>query len=233
METLPIKIDEKDLIVCRDPELVLEEARKAAKALTDVINQKKKKVTIGGETYLEFEDWMLIARFYGISVKVTSTTQISIDDVRGYESRAEALLVRSGEVISAAEAMCLNDEKNWSARPLFMLRSMAQTRACAKALRNVLGWVPVLAGFKATPIEEMTGIDEPKENHEPPPPPWWDEPSSDKQIGALRGIMKSRGWTEEQLNDKAFKIVSHPIEDLKSLTRGEASKLIEAFQGGK
>src|SRR3990167_1775382 len=41
--------------------------------------------------------------------------------------------------------------------PLFQLRSMAQTRACAKAYRNVLAWVVVLAGFKPTPAEEMTG----------------------------------------------------------------------------
>jgi hypothetical protein len=32
---------------------------------------------------------------------------------------------------------------------------MAQTRACAKALRNVLAWVVVLAGYAPTPAEEM------------------------------------------------------------------------------
>ena len=39
--------------------------------------------------------------------------------------------------------------------PLFQLRSMAQTRACAKALRNALAWVVVLAGYKPTPAEEL------------------------------------------------------------------------------
>lgn len=42
--------------------------------------------------------------------------------------------------------------------PLFQLRSMAQTRACAKALRNALAWVVVLAGYKATPAEELDGM---------------------------------------------------------------------------
>jgi hypothetical protein len=41
--------------------------------------------------------------------------------------------------------------------PLFQLRSMAQTRACAKALSNLFKWVVVLAGYKPTPAEEMTG----------------------------------------------------------------------------
>lgn len=39
--------------------------------------------------------------------------------------------------------------------PLYSLASMAQTRANAKALRNVLSWVAVLAGYQATPAEEM------------------------------------------------------------------------------
>lgn len=39
--------------------------------------------------------------------------------------------------------------------PLYQLASMAQTRACAKALRNVLSWVAVLAGYKTTPAEEL------------------------------------------------------------------------------
>ena len=39
--------------------------------------------------------------------------------------------------------------------PLFQLRSMAQTRAAAKALRNALAWVVVLAGYEPTPAEEL------------------------------------------------------------------------------
>ena len=39
--------------------------------------------------------------------------------------------------------------------PLFQLRSMAQTRACSKVLRNAFAWVVVLAGYKPTPAEEL------------------------------------------------------------------------------
>jgi hypothetical protein len=41
-------------------------------------------------------------------------------------------------------------------KPLFQLRSMAQTRACAKALRQVFSWVVVLAGFKPSVAEELS-----------------------------------------------------------------------------
>lgn len=53
------------------------------------------------------------------------------------------------------------------AKPLFQLRSMAQTRAEAKALRGVFSWVVVLAGYKPTPAEEMTGHE--FDNRQPPP----------------------------------------------------------------
>lgn len=51
-------------------------------------------------------------------------------------------------------------------KPLFQLRSMAQTRASAKAFRHKLGWVVVLAGYSGTPAEEMTGRELPR-NREP------------------------------------------------------------------
>lgn len=44
--------------------------------------------------------------------------------------------------------------------PTFQLLSMAQTRASSKVLRMVLGFVPVLAGFKSTPAEELDGATE-------------------------------------------------------------------------
>ena len=43
------------------------------------------------------------------------------------------------------------------AKPLFQLKSMAQTRACSKVLRQVFAWIVVLAGYRPTPAEEMTG----------------------------------------------------------------------------
>lgn len=147
----------RELSVSREPAIVLEEAHRAAAALSDVVKKKKNPVIMNGEQYLEFEDWQTLGKFYGITAKVLSTTPVQFGDVVGFEARACAYHVKTGEEISAADSMCLNDETNWKSKPLFQLRSMAQTRACAKALRNVLAWVVVLAGYKPTPAEEMTG----------------------------------------------------------------------------
>lgn len=195
-----------DVAVARPPEMVLDEARKAAVALKTVLDQKPNKVMFNNEQYLEAEDWILLGRFYGITAKVDWTRHVTFGDVAGFEARAIAVRA-DGVEISAAEAMCLNDEEKWKSRPkyawcyvtksgakvvddpgpseitwipnpnkpdkkmpkkertligeetvpLFQLRSMAQTRAIAKALSNVLRWVPVLAGYKGTPAEEMSG----------------------------------------------------------------------------
>ena len=188
-----------DLSVSRAPAQVLKEAREAAQALRDVVSQKQNPVIFNNEQYLEFEDWQTVARFYGVTARVRGTGFIKFDDVVGFEAQADAVLISSGMVISAAESMCLNDEEKWSTRPkyewqtvdgkrkrvqvgevavpLFQLRSMAQTRACAKALRNVMGWVVVLSGYKPTVAEEMTGDER---YSEPPPGPRMPERKSEQ-----------------------------------------------------
>lgn len=143
------------LAMQRAPQIVLEEAAKAAHALRDVIEKKPSKVVINGKTYLTFEDWQTLGRFYGVTAAARSTTYIEYGRVRGFESHAQAVLVSTDQVISDAQAMCLDDESKWQDKPLYQLRSMAQTRACAKVLRNVLAWVVVLAGYQPTPAEEL------------------------------------------------------------------------------
>lgn len=143
--------------IARPPSVVLREAHEAAEAVKGIVEAKPKKVVINGETYLEFEDWQTVARFYGIAVQITNTQYVQYGDATGFEATAEAVHVETGRVVSRAEAMCLNDEDRWNKRPLFQIRSMAQTRAGAKALRNCLAWVVVLAGYRPTPAEEMVG----------------------------------------------------------------------------
>jgi len=60
-----------------------------------------------------------------------------------------------GIILSSAENYCGKDEERWSRSPEFQIRSMAQTRACAKALRNIYAWIVVMAGFEGTPADEI------------------------------------------------------------------------------
>jgi len=81
---------------------------------------------------------------------------VEIFGIKGAKARAEVIDLRTGMVVGGAEAYCMRDEENWKEKPWFQLASMAQTRAGAKALRNVLAWVVVLAGYRPTPAEELT-----------------------------------------------------------------------------
>jgi hypothetical protein len=114
-------------------------------------------VRINGETYLEFEDWQTVGRFYGVTAGCESEPEfVEVGGVQGF--RATAVALRAGVVISRATAYCMRDEDRWKGAPTYQVASMAQTRACAKALRNVLSWVAVLGGYKPTPAEEMDGV---------------------------------------------------------------------------
>ncbi len=186
------------------PEAVIAEAQAAASALKDVISRKPRPVMMGGEQYLEFEDWQTLGRFYAVTAgEETEPEFVNMAGVSGFKATSVAL--RDGEVISRATAYCMDDEEKWRSRtkyvyayvlksggtsvedpgfdelvwesnpfkpgktrpvkvreeageesvPLYQLASMAQTRANAKVLRNVLSWVAVLAGYRPTPAEEL------------------------------------------------------------------------------
>ena len=200
------------IAVRRDPALVLAEATKAAKALKSVMDGKAKKVVMNGEQYIENEDWVTIARFYGLTVKLESDAYCQYGDAKGFEATCVVVDV-NGIERGRATMMCLDDEDKWGERnkygfayvlkdgttttdepanpfqacqleptgkkrddgsdvmrpkkikaligtektPLFQLRSMAQTRASSKALNMLLKFVPVLAGYRPTPAEELDG----------------------------------------------------------------------------
>ena len=183
-EALPevlVQAEGESLRLARRPEEVLEDASRAAKALTKIVEDNKWMVQIGKSKHLRVEAWMTLAHFYGITGKIRECHYIQFGNAAGWEAVADAVRMSTGVAISSGEAMCLNDEKNWNVRPkyewqngkkvevgteavpLFQLRSMAQTRAISKALRNTLAWVVVLAGYSPTPAEEMTGDEQPGE----------------------------------------------------------------------
>jgi len=72
--------------------------------------------------------------------------------------------------------------------PLYQLASMAQTRANAKVLRNVLSWVAVLAGYKPTPAEELDGMAEVQDVQ--PAPRREREPGEDDEVQTSVGPVK-------------------------------------------
>jgi hypothetical protein len=145
------------LVLEGDPEAQLAYASKAATALMKVVEAKPKKVMIKGKQYLEYGSWQTLGAFFGATAGVEWTKKIEENGkFSGYEARA--IIMQKNIQISSAEASCMKSEANWNSRDEFAIKSMAQTRACAKALRNAFGWVAEMAGYESTPSEEMDAV---------------------------------------------------------------------------
>ncbi len=150
----PVIAQPKSLVLEGDPEAQLAYAQKAANALMKVVKPK----VINGKDYLMFGAWQTLGRFFGSSVGIEWTTPLADEKGKllGYEARA--VVYQNGQIISSAEASCMTSEKRWGTAEEYAIKSMAQTRASAKALRNAFGWVAELAGYESTPAEEMDGV---------------------------------------------------------------------------
>lgn len=149
-----IILKESKEMVLADPEAQLDFAKRAASALTKVVEEAKAYVDIKGNKYLKFEGWQTLARFFGLSVGIENVEKLA----NGYQAKA-VVYNREGQIVGSALAVCTREEKNWRDKPEFQLLSMAQTRAASKALRNILSWIAVLSGFKEVAAEEAEGIE--------------------------------------------------------------------------
>jgi hypothetical protein len=156
-----------------DPVRVLEEAQRVAEALKPVLVARKMTQQIGDKEHVRVEGWQTLGAMLGVVPVVVWSrpipdTQRSYSREEGYgdkrrtvngkgsdwEARVEARTLDE-RVIGAAEAMCTRDEYRWSNADDYAVRSMAQTRATSKALSGPLRFVVTLAGYEATPAEEM------------------------------------------------------------------------------
>lgn len=149
-ELVPYQPPTVSLFGTNDPAEVVNAARRAAVPLVDVIRKQKLSVKIGPSEHVRVEGWTLLGSMLGVFPICVWTRPLE----DGWEARVEAR-TRAGEVVGAAESECLRSEKTWANRDDYALRSMAQTRATSKALRQPLGFVMQLAGFNPTPAEEM------------------------------------------------------------------------------
>jgi len=134
-----------------DPGEVLKRATATAKPLADVIKRQKLHKRIGDKEHVLVEGWTLLGSMLGVFPVCVWTKPL--ENGTGWEARVEAR-TRDGQLIGAAEAMCTRAESTWKGRDEYAIRSMAQTRATSKALRQPLGFVIQLAGFEPMPAEE-------------------------------------------------------------------------------
>lgn len=138
------------------PAQIMAQATEVADVLTDLLRKKKLTMGIRGREHVLVEGWTALGSLLGVYPVVEWTRPVTNPEGQpnGWEARVEAKTL-TGIVVGAAEAQCTRDERMWRSREDYALRSMAQTRATSKALRLPLGFIVSLAGYEATPAEEM------------------------------------------------------------------------------
>ena len=121
---------------------------------------------MGGKEHLRVEAWIALASSYKCTTMVVegSVKRVSVVGFpNASEARVEVLChTPYGSVkIGGAEAECGTEgDGPWASgrQPAFAIKSMAQTRATAKAISSVFRWVVELAGYSGTPFEEMPTV---------------------------------------------------------------------------
>lgn len=136
-----------------DPAEVVVRATKVADALKGVLKSQGMIHNIQGKEHVAVEGWTTLGSMLGVTAVVTHTEPVD----GGFKATVEARTL-DGRVIGAADAICTKHERRgpWRSADDYARLSMAQTRATSKALKGPLGFVVRLAGFEATPAEEMT-----------------------------------------------------------------------------
>lgn len=153
------------------------------KLYTEMVSKKKvgDKYVEEKKNYVNVEGWQFAGASMGIFPQVVSEERIAEDGKVEYQSygkketapiykykvTVELVQITTGKIVGRAFAICSNQESKKKTFDEFAVASMAQTRATAKAFRLALGWIMKLAGYEATPTEEVGGDNTDDSSNEP------------------------------------------------------------------
>jgi hypothetical protein len=169
-------------------------AQEIASVLADVIDKQQLYSLIRDKKYVKVEGWQMLGSLLGV-FPVTEWTRKTED---GWEARVVAKTLMGAEV-GAAEALCSRQERRWATADEYAIRSMAQTRAVSKALRMPLGFVMTLAGYEATPEEEIPRDAAPATSVGGPKPP---------DVSSWPKITKAISQYDEATHDTFFQFAA-------------------------
>lgn len=115
---------------------------------------------IKGKNYAHVEGWQFAGGMLGIMPLITEVIDVSKTGETKWKATCEIVSMKDGKVMGRGFAVCSSKEGSKKSFDEYAILSMAQTRAIGKAYRNLIGWVMKLAGYEATPSEEMHKVGE-------------------------------------------------------------------------
>lgn len=236
-----------------NPSDVVARATQIANVLAPIIEQKELFKNISGKRHIMAEGWATLMGLLNVDPIVEYCRRIERADEIAYEAKVN--LVRNGIVVSSAETIASDKEHTTWSRSEQGIKSMAQTRAFGKACRMKYSWIAVMAGYSATPAEEMP--DEPRIKVPQPVakpvtyaeqpiefpgeavgpavenPPSESKPStskviSEKQQKFLFAKWRSAGFDADAL--KKYLQATYGIEHTKDLTRDQLNEVVAMIE---
>jgi len=155
-ELVPIEDQERTLqIFDMKPQAMVASATEIANVLSDVINRQGLFANIQGNKYVKLEGWNLLGSLLGVLPRERNVKEL---EDGSYEATVELISTKNGAIVGCGSAICSVTEKRWGNAEKFARRSMCITRATAKAYRLGMSWIINLAGYEATPYEEIVDV---------------------------------------------------------------------------
>lgn len=130
--------------------------RKLVNELMKYVDDNRLSVSIAGKRFLQIEAWQFTGSQLNLTAIITDLQDVSTETDKKYRATAEIYHNPTGQLVSRGFASCSKSESKKKTFDEFAIESMAQTRAIGKAYRNILAWLPKLAGYEGTPVEEIT-----------------------------------------------------------------------------
>lgn len=216
-----------------DPVQIVERATAVADALAPIIDQKNLYKNISGKKHVLVEGWTLLGTMTGVFPVLEGEVEavVNAEGVKGFKATVSAQTMQ-GVVVGRATAFCMRNENRWRTADDYAVASMAQTRATSKALRIPLGFIVTLAGYEATPSEEL---DEQAGQTQRAQQQAGDDPAR-KETGlkmvrdGITYLAGKPGWSEAEILAQASLMWSRPIEKLDDLTVSELTAIYKGMR---
>lgn len=150
------KSSEKPAQTDKQVKLSSEQAKAVSEmvALKNFIEKNKLGVDDGKKTYVKAEVYQYIAQQKGLLP--TFLTEEGYRDDKTYFCRTTCIL-RTIEGVEISRSTMIADKKEDFLKPLddFAVMGLSETRAMARAVKNIYGYLLTAIGYQATPLEEI------------------------------------------------------------------------------
>lgn len=130
--------------------------KKLVTELMKYVDDNQLSINIAGKKYLQIEAWQFTGSQLNLTAIVTDIQDISTETTPKYKATVEVIHNPTGQLVSRGFALCSKAESKKKSFDEYAVASMAQTRAIGKAYRNILAWLPKLAGYEGTLVEEIS-----------------------------------------------------------------------------